>query len=548
MFKLKDGDAYEMTKDKPEGEKIDDKKLNKFVKNAIRGIKNIKEQDRANEIERISGGDTQIISEIEKIYDTNDETNIIRQNKPGKDGEVPNDYSLYDLVKDLKNPGEHTYISLNNLNEEQKKLFKLDGHGIGKGEYLLPMLFPDVYKSRSHGYEDDDTTVAKGDLLLLMPDDTFRHIELTSAGNAKSFLKNSNVPSKLKDDNLDDFKKLAAKSFTKYCMTRVYKDKAPMYYAIINNKISLDMRRRSGTEFDGLLIIYIGDTFSPVSNYADTDNYKQVLKSFQELIQVDNKFSNNSAGNYDFYYSYSGDENGKIVVNLSAKYSDKYSSRDDGDNKSDIIIRLLKQGYTIREIDDMVKSGEVDGVSDFAYVKIQKLRKQLEQDGFDFSDTQRSKEKDKLKEEKDKLKGEKKQAYLDWKEYVMSLPPDERRDAKDKARKILQNGEEVNYKKLLAELKGEEYIDIPNDDIKKKASKDELVKEIIRLAKEGKSNIEIARSIHQSEETTRNWIKQYNNRHPDEQIVVKRGKYNKKKYNESHILSFQEYINEKLSK
>ena len=468
MFKLKDGDAYEMTKDKPEGEKIDDKKLNKFVKNAIRGIKNIKEQDRANEIERISGGDTQIISEIEKIYDTNDETNIIRQNMPGKDGEIPNDYSLYELVKDLKSPGEHTYISLNNLNDEQKKLFKLDGHGIGKGEYLLPMLFPDVYKSRSHGYEDDDTTVAKGDLLLLMPDDTFRHIELTSAGNAKSFLKNSNVPSKLKDDNLDDFKKLAAKSFTKYCMTRVYKDKAPMYYAIINNKISLDMRRRSGTEFDGLLIIYIGDTFSPVSNYADTDNYKQVLKSFQELIQVDNKFSNNSAGNYDFYYSYSGDENGKIVVNLSAKYSDKYSSRDDGDNKSDIIISLLKKGYTVRKIDDMVKSGEVEGVDNFAYVKIAKLRKQLEQDGFEFQ------------------KSEKKSSKSKYNEYI---------------------------------------------------------EEIIKLAKEGKTNIEIARTIHQSEQTTNNWIKRYNNQHPDEQIVLQRGKYNKKKY-ESHILSFDEYINE----
>lgn len=468
MFKLKDGDAYEMTKKHPDGEKIDDVKLNKFVKNAIRGIKNIKEQDRANEIERISGGDTQVISQIEKIYDTNDETNIIRQNKPGKDGETPNVYSLYELIKDLKNPGDYKYVSIDDLNEKQKEFFKLDGHGIGKGEYLIPMLFPDVYKSRSHGYEDDDTTFSKGDLLLMMPNDTFRHIELTSAGNARSFLKNSNVPAKLNSDNSDDFKKLAAKSFTKYCMTRVYKDKAPMYYAIINNKISLDMRRRSGTEFDGLLIIYIGDTFSPASNYADTDNYKQVLKAFQELIYVDNKFSNTS-GNYDFFYSYSGDENGKIVVNLSAKYSDKYSSRDDGDNKSDIVIRLLKQGYKIREIDDMIKSGEVEGVDNFAYTKIAELRKQLEQDGFEFP------------------KSKKKSSKSKYNEYI---------------------------------------------------------EEIIKLAKEGKTNIEIARTIHQSEQTTSNWIKRYNNQHPDDQIVLKRGSYGKKKYNESHILSFEEYINE----
>ena len=124
--------------------------LNKFVKGAINGIRNIKEQDRANEIERVSGNYPELIDDVRRAYDNG----IIRINKPDSD-EV---YSLLDKIKGIEVgtvDKEKNYILLDDVTEPQSEWFETTAHQVGKGEFYLPILFPDVYKNTKEEVGDN---------------------------------------------------------------------------------------------------------------------------------------------------------------------------------------------------------------------------------------------------------------------------------------------------------------------------------------------------------------------------------------------------------
>ena len=380
-FELKDGEAFEITEDNPEGIEIEDLKLRKFVLQAIRGIKNIKEQERALELERISGGDSNVIKTIEKLYDTNDEEHIIRVNtKSSENDGTPDMYSLWEEIKDLK-PYEYKYISLKELSEKQKECFTLASeHFVGKGEYFLPIIFTDVYKKKSHGYEDDDVTFTKGDNLILKPDGTFDEINLRSAGCPLKFESYREVPDKYskKEDVEKAFKDAVVGSITKYIYT--YSKGKNVYLVIFDNKFKNSYKENMGKDLDGFFIFCAGRTVGRLGkdiSIKKEEGYKNIFDALFDKIEISDEFYFLSSKTYDAYISYSGGENGKIVIYLDRKYCEEYNYENDSDKEKKRLDakELLKQGYTQREVTKMT------GV---AHAIVSKLRKELENDGFTF--------------------------------------------------------------------------------------------------------------------------------------------------------------------
>ena len=336
-FELKDGEAFEITEDNPEGIEIEDLKLRKFVLQAIRGIKNIKEQERALELERISGGDSNVIKTIEKLYDTNDEEHIIRVNtKSSENDGTPDMYSLWEEIKDLK-PYEYKYISLKGLSEKQKECFTLASeHFVGKGEYFLPIIFTDVYKKKSHGYEDDDVTFTKGDNLILKPDGTFDEINLRSAGCPLKFESYREVPDKYskKEDVEKAFKDAVVGSITKYIYT--YSKGKNVYLVIFDNKFRNSYKENMGKDLDGFFIFCAGRTVGRLGkdiSIKKEEGYKNIFDALFDKIEISDEFYFLSSKTYDAYISYSGGENGKIVIYLDRKYCEEYNYENDSDKE-----------------------------------------------------------------------------------------------------------------------------------------------------------------------------------------------------------------------
>lgn len=408
-FKLKGGDAVEITEENPEGEEIDDKKLNKYVTDAIRSIRDIKEQDRATEIKRLSGGDSNVQKTIENMYDNNDETPLIRKNKPGNNKETPDDYSLYNLISDLKNSGDSKFISLDNISTEQQKLFGLNGHGIGKGEYFLPFLYPDVYKRKSHGYEDDDT-FAKGDNYIKVSDGENEQIfdlELKTAGAAFGFekirKKQINRNDVFNKETYDTFLDAVTGGLVKYLYRRNLKN--DLYLIIFNNECNVGSQLKTdSTKCSGFLVIYIGKTVSGITKeevIIKRDEYKKLFDSIKKLIKISDTPYPSSSDNYDFIISYDSKDE-KIVCYVSKKYFEN-AKIETYETKYNIkypkVKELLKQGYSVRDVVDM---------SGAAHAIVSDIKKELEnKENIDFSKIEKiprqSETKKQIKEKKEKI-------------------------------------------------------------------------------------------------------------------------------------------------
>ena len=158
---------------------VKDEKLKDDIIKASHSINKIKDRIRANELERLTGGDdTPITREIMKIIDT----------KANDDVETPS--ILYNTLNDanvINTPGNKLILKLSNIQSKYKiqktRIYKNFKEGtIGKGEYLLPLLFSDVYKERVY-YKD-----AKGDNYILH-DNIKYFLELKGSGAEFSFNK-----------------------------------------------------------------------------------------------------------------------------------------------------------------------------------------------------------------------------------------------------------------------------------------------------------------------------------------------------------------------
>lgn len=330
-FELRDGEPLEVTEDNPEGMEIGDLKLKKFVKQAIRGIRNIKERERAIEIERISGGDPNVMKVVERIYDTNDEEHIIRvDTKKSDDDESPDLYSFYKLVNNMNPDG--MYVPLDGLSEKQKEFFTLSAkHFVGKGEYFLPILYTDVYKRKSHGYEDDDETFAKGDNMVRTPEGEFRLIEVKSAGNPIKFepYRKEKLPEKYtkKEDVKGSFIDAVAGSLTKYIYTYAANEKY-VYLVIFDNKIKRS-KDNTTNDVNGFFVFPVKQTREKGrtginKSIIKEGGYENIFNKLAEMIEISDEAYPSSSNGHDAYisYQYSEDNNnrGKIIVFLNRKY------------------------------------------------------------------------------------------------------------------------------------------------------------------------------------------------------------------------------------
>lgn len=300
--------------------------LNKFVKGAINGIRNIKEQDRANEIERVSGNYPELIDDVRRAYDNG----IIRINKPDSD-EV---YSLLDKIKGIEVgtvDKEKNYILFKDVTKSQGEWFAKTAHQVGKGEFYLPILFPDVYKNtkeevgdnklKNNNNEGTDSEKDEGDEYIDLEIKTSgAHFKFDENGklskNEIKFVKKN----KYDDSTKDEFKTLISKTIINYLLNRNTK-----YNEI--DLILFDNQNKLNPK--GAFVLRL-------NKKSDKNTVTDLVTNLKEIIEIDDSFSNSD--DFDIRY-----DNAKksIVVRLS---SSKYNSK-----------HIFKETLTDDEMDSMIQ-------------------------------------------------------------------------------------------------------------------------------------------------------------------------------------------------
>ena len=289
--------------------------LNKFVKGAINGIRNIKEQDRANEIERVSGNYPELIDDVRRAYDNG----IIRINKPDSD-EV---YSLLDKIKGIgvgTVDKEKNYISFKNVTKSQGEWFEKTAHQVGKGEFYLPILFPDVYKNtkeevgdnklKNNNNEGTDSEKNEGDEYI--------DLEIKTSGADFKFGKYGKlskeeievVNNKYVDSKKDQFKNIISKTIINYLLNR-----KTNYNEI--DLIVFDNQNKHNP--DGAFVLRL--------NKSDKDNSDKVNKLANELktvIEIDDSFGPSN----DFNIRYDNSKKSIVVRLSSSKYNSKHQFKE----------------------------------------------------------------------------------------------------------------------------------------------------------------------------------------------------------------------------
>lgn len=276
---------------------IDDTDIEKYVLKTAYNIGKLQDITRGKEIDRLTGGDdTDITHEIIKIID-NDKN--IRENT----------LYLHDLLsknEDFWKNGS-AYMKLN-FNDERiegkskydfeiKNIYNKSKGSIGKGEYLLPLLFNDVYK------EPVFTNGAKGDNYILNDNKKY-HLELKAPGSSpyKNF-KNPDVKDikGLKDEIINVFERYT-KSQRKNDRNKLY---LCFFYERNFDKKTIKDSNKDATKYpEGMLFI----------NASDSIDIKKVL---DELIIIDKEIYLKPSDK-DFRFAYDG-KNILCVVNTKYK-------------------------------------------------------------------------------------------------------------------------------------------------------------------------------------------------------------------------------------
>ena len=303
--------------------------LNKFVKGAINGIRNIKEQDRANEIERVSGNYPELIDDVRRAYDNG----IIRINKPNSD-EV---YSLLDKIKGIEVgtvDKEKNYISFKNVTKSQGEWFEKTAHQVGKGEFYLPILFPDVYKNTKEEVGDNKlkNNNNEGTDSEKNEKDEYIDLEIKTSGAHFKFEENG----KLSKNEIDFVKK------NKYDNSTKAQFKTLISKTIINYLLN---RNTNYNEID-LILFDNQNTPNPNGifvlrlNKSDKDNSNKVNNLATELervIEIDDSFGKSD----DFDIRYDNTKKSIIVRLSSSKYNSKH---------------IFKETLTDDEMDSMIQN------------------------------------------------------------------------------------------------------------------------------------------------------------------------------------------------
>lgn len=316
-------------------EEITDTQLKSDIKKAAYAIRDIKDRLHAKEILRLTGGDIsdatdilrKIIDSFHNIQEISFETNNESQ------------FSL-SLAKSIKNKS-FTYININQnrkwkgkynlLYSDIKNIYNQSFNSVGKGEYLLPLLFDDVYKIST-------STTDKGDDYLIDSDNKKYFIEVKGphafgkfsnykkhGGGVIQYLNNKNLI-KTKDNILDIYKTAIAASLIDYAYKQFENLYSGGYLCLFSEKepeISNKSKRITSP---------IGMLFINMSNIEDSDfHINNMLKDTSEfkstglLEQLKNKLIINideydTQSGADFVYSCIGGENPQIVCKLTYEH------------------------------------------------------------------------------------------------------------------------------------------------------------------------------------------------------------------------------------
>ena len=304
--------------------------LNKFVKGAINGIRNIKEQDRANEIERVSGNYPELIDDVRRAYDNG----IIRINKPDSDKV----YSLWDKIKEIgvgTVDKEKNYISFKDVTESQGEWFTKTVRQVGKGEFYLPILFPDVYKNTKEEIGDNKLKINDD----RYNDDKYIDLEIKTSGADFKFDKDGKLSkNEIKsvegkkydtcdDSTKDQFKTLISKTLINYLLNR-----NTNYDEI--DLILFDNQNKHNP--DGIFVLRL--------NKSGKNKVTDLVDNLKEIIEIDDSFGKSD----DFDIRYDNTKK-SIVVRLS---SSKYNSK-----------HIFKERFSDDEVNSMIQDF-INGKSD----------------------------------------------------------------------------------------------------------------------------------------------------------------------------------------
>lgn len=308
-----DGEVVQITNDDNSTNTVEDKRIKKNVLRAAHIIGKIQDDMRAKEIDRLTGGD--ITSKTKQII------NIFDENNSDKSG-----INLFDKLGDItkEEAGAYKYITIDDAINDSKysnldisKIYKLSHKSIGKGEYLLPLLFNDVYKntiydenSRGDNYilcvKDDKTTI-EINLEVKSPSSPMYFTDLKKGGSAFGYINDTN-----NNNIIDRYKNAITATILNYAKNR--QDNNYLYICFFT-----DSKTTNEEKF-----IPEGMLFMNMCN-INKDTYKSTNNNTFETIKSYIHILNNSNENFS--------EDFKITIKMN------------GENNSPTIECLLNKKY-----------------------------------------------------------------------------------------------------------------------------------------------------------------------------------------------------------
>ena len=297
----KDGEVVQITNDDNSTNTVEDKRIKKNILRAAHIIGKIQDDMRAKEIDRLTGGD--ITSKTKQII------NIFDENNSDKSG-----INLFDKLGDIttKEAGAYKYITINDAINDSKysnldisKIYKLSHKSIGKGEYLLPLLFNDVYKntiydedSRGDNYilcaKDDNTTI-EINLEVKSPGSPMYFTDLKKGGSAFGYINDTN-----NNNIIDRYKNAITATILNYAKNRQTNNCLFICFFTENKPANEENFVPEGMLFMNMCNIN-KDTYRSTNNntFETIKNYIRILNNSNENFSEDFKITIKMNGEND---------------------------------------------------------------------------------------------------------------------------------------------------------------------------------------------------------------------------------------------------------
>lgn len=303
---------------------VNDKHLEDDIIDAVDKINDIKNRVNAEELRRLTGGDrstdSETVKQIKKIFKNNDN---------GKPEYICN---CDGFMSFLNGTGNFFHLDISdikgryNINKENVYNNFKPKKGVGKGEYLLPLLFDDVYKQKIHGEN------TKGDNFIVHVHSennkqyTYTYyLELKAPNSSLGFKKN------IRDYIEKELKELKKDNITKEEKEKIYKK---IYKNAIVASI-MEYAKNLKSSWENLYLCIFAETNSHKNNVPpkdilfinvseikendikptidDTDIRTSLFNDIFEMIEIDN------IGNYN-----TSKRKGKIKKDIAYSFSFTY--------------------------------------------------------------------------------------------------------------------------------------------------------------------------------------------------------------------------------